>query len=406
MAEVITKWLLHIHEDLEQLHWLPLNKQGNAIGSCESGTWNDLPSIDVACTVTVLLPGTWVGQYLITLPKMPHSKLIQAVPFTLEDQLVQDVNQLHFAIGTPNEENEVPVRVIDKEQLERCLSTLTEHNIHPSNVISENDVVPLHEDAWSIFVGKKTALIRSSTAQGYAVDVENLITLLKALVKETSELPTRLHIYPNDGVTVSKTMFDSIALPVEDHKPEFLLLRAKQSLAEKRYITLLQGAYRTTHRLMKLKKRWVAAGIIAGVWAFIFVAGNIGQYVYMSVQNHGLNAQIKVIYNKYFPNQAVEEPRFRLQNKLQSLIKAASGSEFLRILGKAGPSIQQSPRVNISTLRYENNQLRLSVNAPTFSVLQTFQQNLVGVGLNVKQSQAGTKDKAVTANLTITEPSS
>lgn len=49
--------------------------------------------------VIVLIPSVDVLLTTVLLPKISHSRLIQAIPYALEETLLEDVEQLHFAVG-------------------------------------------------------------------------------------------------------------------------------------------------------------------------------------------------------------------------------------------------------------------------------------------------------------------
>ena len=47
----------------------------------------------------VIVPSEDVLVTTVTLPKMNRSRLLQAIPYALEEQVIEDVDTMHFAAG-------------------------------------------------------------------------------------------------------------------------------------------------------------------------------------------------------------------------------------------------------------------------------------------------------------------
>src|SRR3977135_529394 len=79
--------------------WLTVDPRGNPSGPPQSGPLSLAAPRAVGRRICVLVPGTDV---LLTEPEVPMkagTKLHQVVPFALEEQLADDIDDLHFAIG-------------------------------------------------------------------------------------------------------------------------------------------------------------------------------------------------------------------------------------------------------------------------------------------------------------------
>ncbi|MCK5336262.1 MAG: hypothetical protein KAQ67_08865, partial [Gammaproteobacteria bacterium] len=64
------------------------------------------------------------------IPAKNKQRALQAIPFALEEQLAEDIELLHFAT-TSAENNIYPVAAIKHELLQNLLNKLKEHGIQP-----------------------------------------------------------------------------------------------------------------------------------------------------------------------------------------------------------------------------------------------------------------------------------
>ena len=65
--------------------------------------------------VVVLVSGADGLLTRVSIPGSSRQKLLRAVPYALEEQLSEDVDNLHFALGTTLEDEGWPVAVIRKQ---------------------------------------------------------------------------------------------------------------------------------------------------------------------------------------------------------------------------------------------------------------------------------------------------
>ena len=97
----------------QQATWLVVDARGAAAGPPQGGPLSLAAPRAAGRHVIVLVPG---AEVLLTQPELPPAKagkqLQQLVPYALEEQLAEDIEELHFAIGRRQGESaRVPVAV-------------------------------------------------------------------------------------------------------------------------------------------------------------------------------------------------------------------------------------------------------------------------------------------------------
>lgn len=79
----------------------------------------------------------------VPLPSRKRSTWARAVPYALEDQVVEDIETLHFALGSAPEDDHLPVAVINRDTLRGWLDACTAAGLVPAAIIPEPLLLPL-----------------------------------------------------------------------------------------------------------------------------------------------------------------------------------------------------------------------------------------------------------------------
>src|SRR5262245_41259909 len=123
MAESLLIRLPRIPE--QPASWLIVDGRGAAVGAPQSGPLSLAATRTAGRRVCILVPGADV---LVAEPEIPAkagAKLQQLVPYALEEQLAEDIDNLHFAIGKRlGESSRVPVAVVACTLMDEWLTAL------------------------------------------------------------------------------------------------------------------------------------------------------------------------------------------------------------------------------------------------------------------------------------------
>src|SRR5207244_5219205 len=116
----------------EPASWLVVDARGTPVGPLESGPLAAAATRTAGRRVWVIVPGTDV---LLAEPEVPVKaglKLQQLVPYALEEQLADNIEDLHFAIGKRASDSiRAPVAVVARALLDEWLATLRSSGIEP-----------------------------------------------------------------------------------------------------------------------------------------------------------------------------------------------------------------------------------------------------------------------------------
>ncbi len=92
--------LIRLKPDQERLvTWLRAGDQAIENTDSRRDTLSGVAREAAGCRVTVLVPATSVLLTHVSLPVKNRQRLLQAIPFALEEQLASDIDMQHFVLG-------------------------------------------------------------------------------------------------------------------------------------------------------------------------------------------------------------------------------------------------------------------------------------------------------------------
>jgi general secretion pathway protein L len=376
----------------DRWQWLRLDPEGKPAGKIHVGPLLSAADDAAGLRVVVLVPGADCLLTQVRIPGRNRQKLLRAVPYALEEQLSDDVEQLHFAVGEQTPDEQWPVVVISRAYMASLLEVLVEAGLDVQQVIPEILAIPYNEGELSVLVSRDIALVRSGAASGYAVDSENLGMLLAAQPREEDQPAPLVHMYVNqDSQTPDTSDYDG-----QVHAETFAAnpLGIFVQGLDARPINLLQGDFSRSGEWIRVLKPWraTAALLLAGVLVSFIVTGI--DYYRLSRESEQLQARIEETFRKAMPGtQRVVNPRIQMQQELERLQGGQSGSGFLVLLGKTGAVLKDVSGVEIGGVTFRAGRLDLDIKVDNLQLLDTIKQSLSNAGGLEVEIQSATTDK-------------
>lgn len=364
-----------------QASWIILDNTNRIIQSVEYGDLQQL-FLHTDCDVIAITPTEDILFTQVKLPKMSRQRLLQALPFALEEQLIDDITDLHFAIGEYQEDGTLPVAIVSRERMLAWLHIFNELKISPRAFVPDIFGLNFSEKTWTINTNNHLCIVRTGKYSGFACEKENLETLLQLKLSEETE---------SNSINILRL-----------HDTEIQLLeKLAHDFPTLSFINLLQGTFQAKLQSSQIRKVWLAACYLAiALIALVFIRDSIS-YLVLHHKLYKIETAINQIYHKNFPQAAsVVAPRDRMTQKLNTLTGEISKNNFLGLLGSIGKSLAAT-HVRILNMDFREQHLTLDVSAASFDNLDSFIHALEQQGLAVKQQSAAEAGAEVKATLLI-----
>ncbi len=345
-----------------------------------------------------------------TIPVRNRQKILQAIPYTMEDDLIGDIQDFHFAIPARLPSNDVPTCAIARARLDAILAFLDEHRLHPQVIIAEVLLLPCAVDEWNIIIEEQESTVQTAQYTGFSIDTDNLETYLDMAIQEAGEqLPTQLNIIdarlPGHDTFLEDSGFDAITVA---HKPveAGLLPLLVSHYHDDAGINLLQGEYAPRKIATQSYKKWYPAAGLLGLILAIQAISAIIDYVGISNESDRLTQQIKQVFQQALPDvQRMVDPKNQMQQQLKALKSNSQGASagFLPILAKFARAMQDDKNIGLKGLNYRNGRLDIEMTINDLQALEKLKQSMTQAGLKVDIRSATVQGKAVFARLRIQE---
>ena len=403
---------LHQSLDVEETNfvkWIKLDEEGVPITRGAEARLEQVSSVTQNANVVVLLPLEQMLLTSVNTHARKHKHLQKAVPFALEDELADDIENLHFALGQRYGENDFPVAVIDKNILDVTLEELSNVGIYPDLLTADVFGLPFREGTWTILIEEERALVRTAKYQGFTIDLHNLQQMLTSSLRQAEETPAELNVYCCDEL---QTGVKKLNLPIStnelDDCPPGLFA---DGIDENECINLLQSSYKNKDKKHRQVGAWKVAAMLFGVWIALSFMSVFLDYRRLSKQEENLDAQIVEIMKQTFPdmqNVSANSARTKMEARLKNfmnLTSAGSQASFMELLAMSGESMKQAGKVDIDAMSYREGKLNMNVKSSDVQILDTVKQSLKSKNYLADIQSANTHGNTVEAKLVIAKGS-
>ena len=387
--------------------WIKLDSDSVPITRGAEARLEQVASIAQNAHVTVLLPLQAMLLTSVNTRARKTKHLQKAVPYALEDEVADDVENLHFALGQRYGENDYPVAIIEKNSLDLILQKLADADIYPDILTADVFGLPFREDTWTILIEDERALVRTSKFQGFTIDLHNLQQILTSSLRQAETTPTELNVYRCDSHEsgVKKFNFPINTNELDDCPPGLFA----DGLDENECINLLQASYQKKDKKHRQFAPWKAAAILFGVWIGLSIVSVMIDHARLSKEEKHLNTQIETLMRQTFPdmhNISADSARIKMESRLKNFIASANdGSQagFMELLAMSGESMQQVGKVDIDTMDYREGKLNVSVKSSDIQMLDRIKQSLNNKNYLAEIQSANTQGSVVEAKLVISK---
>ena len=319
----------------------------------------------------LVAPGEAITLHRIPLPGRKRALWTRAVPYALEDQLIDDIETLHFALGQAPDGDRLPVATVDHYVLRGWLETCAQAGLMPVAVIPDTLLLPWQEGDWSILPDGQRIVVRTGCWTGFVTEPETLNWFLnQALVEAGEAKPQRLRIWGSPPpITLDR------AWQIENESPE-PLQRFAAGYRPETVLNLLQGPYSQQTPWKRRLRPWRTAAILAGVWLIVQGLGQVYEHGRLQQEQITLRAEIEQVYKDAMPGATrIVNPRVQLETRLRELAPtSAGGSGFLELLHQSGQALVNFPDITLHGLSYREGQLDLALEGGNPTVLDQLRQ--------------------------------
>lgn len=302
----------------------------------------------------------------------------KSVPFQLEEDIIDDVEDLHFVFSELRDDS-VDLAYVNREILARWLVPLIAKNISVNYAVSRASLLPA-VDRWCFALVENLLEFRLSRYCFGAVGFSASELFLKSLVAKRDK-PAQITLLASDNASLSaleNALPDSLKALVQQRR----LLNQPLAIDESQLVNLAVDHF---YPRIPLDRWWAKCKLpllllAIGVGVHLLVA--LVEWQISKNQIESVKTAITERYRSVVPAGAISDPLKQLRNQVDKLGNSGSSSNALFILAHSVPVLTSIQGVEVKNLQFINDaqELRLTIQAPTLADIDTLSASFKAKG--------------------------
>jgi general secretion pathway protein L len=358
--------------------WGAFDATGRLVGGLGSGSLLAARAALAGRRSTALVSALDVLTAEATLPAASQARLRQIAPFSLEESLANDVDEMLFAIGAKLPSGATQVAAVAKERMDAWLAELAAAGIVPNALCSEADGIPDIPSTLVIVIeGERVA----GRKPGRAPFVFEGLTLEQVLTLTRKPDDTELrHIRVfTDSAGHARFADELQALGGRFASAEVKLLNEgvfpylAATLAQRPGTNLLQGAYAPKSNWLALLKPWRVAASLAAVSVALALLLQGATYLQLRRADAALDEVVGPACQRVVGDASTSGCQREVRQRLGASAGTAT-EDFLSTL--AAIAAARDPQMRIEALNYRNRTMNLQLVVSSVTALDEFSRAL------------------------------
>jgi type II secretion system protein L len=360
--------------------WGAFDATGRLVGALGRGSLQSAHSALAGRRCTVLVNAVDVLTAEAALPAASQARLRQIAPFSLEEALASDVDEMAFAIGSRLPSGATQVAAVAKERTETWLGELRAAGISPNALCSEADGIPDIPATLVVLIEGDRIAGRKPGRAPFVFDGLPFAQVLSLALARKADEPELRHIRVfTDAAGHARFAEELAELGSRFASAEVKLLNEgvfphlAATLAQRPGTNLLQGAFAPKSNWLALAKPWrLAASLLAAVIGLgLLLQG--AEYWQLRQTDAALDEVVGPACQRVVGDSSTSGCQRELRQRLGDNTGAVT-EDFLSTL--AAIAAARDAEMRIDALSYRNRAMNLQLVAPDLTTIDAFSREL------------------------------
>ena len=341
--------------------------------------------------VIVLVPASETSTLTCDLPAK-GARLRAALPFALEEQVADEIENLHFAPGARRPGGDLPVVVVTHDTMNGWLERLHAAGIRPARMIPEEHGLAFVPNTLSLLVAEGQVVFNDGADLQFVMQGVTPVDVLMAagilddggLAEEAKETGTHLLVYcePTDEQRFSEDWarlrqhLDSVDINL---LPDGVLPRLAVTVASGHGVNLLQGRYGESTDISALFRPWRYVAMLLVGFGVLGIAGKAIDYYRLTSEEAALKEQFAAEYRKIRPDDTREvmDPLGTVTSIRRSFGRPGSApAVFLPSLQQLATALAENDGAEILAISYRAGVIDVRLTAPDVATLDRIEKSV------------------------------
>ncbi len=385
--------VIRLDAEDQPVQWVLADSDGTRRSNVSTGSLELAATAASGRAVIVLVPSVDLLITSVHIPARSSSKIKAAIPFALEENLAEDVERLHFAIGKRQENNRLPVVVVAHDKMSDWLGRLRQVGIEPTIMAPDSYGLPRIPGTLSVLIDDDTVMFNDGADANFVLqgvkpsDVLVFAGQLGDSQTEDAEKSGHLLAFCTHEQD-ERLSPDWIALRQELHSvdvnvlPDGVLPKLAVTVAAGYGVNLLQGKYGKRTEYSVVFKPWrIAAILLLSLGVVGMALKGVGYYQLVQDES-ALRAQFIAEYRLIRPDDTreIEDPSAIVDSIRRNTGASTTPQVFLPGLRELGAAMAANSAAKIEAISYRAGVIDLRLSAPDVPTLDNIQKAITASG--------------------------
>ncbi|MEQ9547573.1 MAG: type II secretion system protein GspL [Marinobacter sp.] len=367
-----------------------------------------------------LVPGDEALFCLADIPAKQTRFILQALPYAVEEQIAQDIDTVHLALGSHTESG-FRVAAIDRSRMSDWVDLFSgwEH-ARLDAIYPDSALLPETQSGWSICLDGENAMLISDRGEWLSIQSRNLGMFVHTLAAPPSEdvvaeVPVTVFGTEQELDQQQSAISELRAAGRLVVKLEAIELMPLELLAHAHHhhlshpINLCQGSYGVTGGQASPLRAWKPLIAVASVWFVIQMGVELGMGFYHQEKADATREQAMAIYREAFPDDRrthAGNVRRVVEGQLRSIGSGGPAADFITLMKYTGDQytkVPQNQSLTFNSINYSRSrgELVVDVRADTYSRMSALRNGLAQQGLEAQIGSVVNESSGARGRLTV-----
>lgn len=392
--------------------WSIVNNDGELTTKLSSGSLSDAASFTTGKKIVMLLDSNFISINQVKLPTKNKQKLLHAVPYALEEQLADEIEDLHFVIASNKSDDRTAVACVSKTLLDDIIRDCAEAGIKLDAILPDALCLMANDKQWAILLDDNSAYIHQNSLSSTCIERDLYKDLLNHLLSNEAFLAPEkiLFLQIADSATESiehEKLAHTEVIPVTYNEHPLVIFSGHYKNAMS--LNLLQHEYKPVSKGNINIRRWQLAASLAAFWLCLHLGYLSFQNHHLDISNQELRSKIIAVYKESFPeSKKFNNVRFQMESKLNELRSGnKSGNiDLISLLKDSHHAFTNTKDITIKDISFRNRHLDFTITSTNLKSVELINKKLNTTSLKSEIISSSSENNTVKGSIRIQRPNS
>jgi len=322
--------------------------------------------------VIMILPQQCVYLTRVELPERAGRQLLSVIEYQVEDQLAQDIETQHFALGNSNA-NPISVAVVERSIMMRCIALAQGHGLRLLQILPELFLCPWPGSGMVLTEGHEGCLLRYGDYRGLKCNAQALPAMLE-LIKREVEFDSITFYAAGDEPTPELDGYQIERKALTDARPGFV---------EAPIIDLQQRDYQLSSAWQGLARAWKWVGLMLAALLVLGAYNKAAALQELEQELAGIRHQQYELLKPHLPEISVDDNlKKALIERLKLLQSNQREQGFLQLMLDFTRARANFPDVEVTRVGYQDKQLAFDISSNELNSIEALLEAVKKLGVD------------------------